>query len=41
MFGDASGGLSSPVPCAWGFLSAGSGSGQMLGSGTEVEFRPS
>lgn len=38
--GDNLGDLSSPLPHAWDFLSAGSGSGQMLGLGTEVEFRP-
>lgn len=38
--GDNSGDLSSPIPRAWDFLSAGSGSGQMLGLGTEVELRP-
>lgn len=37
---DNSGDLSSLIPRAWDFLSAASGSGQMLGLGAEVEFRP-
>lgn len=37
---DNSGDLSSLIPRAWDFLSAASGSEQMLGLGAEVEFRP-